>query len=497
MAAWRGASASTDRSFTINAGQTATFDIDSGSTDLTLSGASAASSGGLTKTGPGTLTLAGTHAYTGATAITGGTLAIGNGGSGGSISTTSGVALSNNATIAFNQSSNAAFSPVISGAGSLVKDGSGALTVSGDNSFSGSTTVSGGTLVMGHANALGNASNPVVLNAGTLNLNGNSLSVSSLSGGSAGRVSNSSASTTAILTANAPGNSTFSGVIQDGSGSVGLTKSGVGSLTLAGANSYSGATTVAGGTLVVNGSIQTNVSVAGGAFLGGSGTIGDAASVGRLSGAGTISPGSIAGAAGILSAYTFNPSAGLGAAFEFTSAGLPDFTQPANSRNDVLNLTSTVADPFAGSGLTSANAIDIYFNVNSILPGATFTGGFYTNSVAGDGFMLFAPGDLSSAVASATYTYWVKSAGSGVRTFNGVNYDSFTSNVTLGAVGASLDGGLSSGFLTEFVVVPEPDTIALAGLGIAMAAWSLWKRRRIAQLKTGTGTVSAKGGGVA
>ena len=491
---YTGASASTDRSFTINAGQTATFDIDSGSTDLTLSGASAASSGGLTKTGAGTLTLAGTHAYTGATAISGGTLAISNGGS---ISTTSGVGLSNNATIAFNQSSNTAFSPVISGAGSLVKDGSGALTVSGDNTFSGSTTVSGGTLVMGHANALGNASNPVVLNAGTLNLNGNSLSVGSLSGGSAGRVSNSSASTTAILTANAPGNSTFSGLIQDGSGSVGLTKSGVGSLTLAGANSYSGATTVAGGTLVVNGSIQTNVSVAGGAFLGGSGTIGDAASVGRLSGAGTISPGSIAGAAGILSAYTFNPSAGLGAAFEFTSAGLPDFTQPANSRNDVLNLTSTVADPFAGSGLTSANAIDIYFNVNSILPGATFTGGFYTNSVAGDGFMLFAPGDLSSAVASATYTYWVKSAGSGVRTFNGVNYDSFTSNVTLGAVGASLDGGLGSGFLTEFVVVPEPDTIALAGLGIAMAAWSLWKRRRIAQLKTGTGTVSAKGGGVA
>ena len=144
----------------------------------------------------------------------------------------------------------------------------------------------------------------------------------------------------------------------------------------------------------------------------------------------------------------------------------------------MLNLTSTVADPFAGSGLTSANAIDIYFNVNSILPGATFTGGFYTNSVAGDGFMLFAPGDLSSAVASATYTYWVKSAGSGVRTFNGVNYDSFTSNVTLGAIPVLLD----SGYLTEFVVVPEPDTIALAGLGIAMAAWTLWKRRRIGQL---------------
>ena len=488
---YTGASASTDRSFTINAGKTATFDIASGSTTLTISGASAASSGSLTKTGPGTLALAGTHAYTGATAITGGTLAIGNGGSGATIGTTSGVGLSNNATIAFNQSSNAAFSPVISGTGSLVKNGTGALTVSGDNSFAGSTTVSGGTLVMGHANALGNASNALVLNAGTLNLSGNSLSVSSLSG-SAGMVSNSSASTLAILTANASGNSTFSGVIQNGSGSVGLTKSGVGSLTLAGVNSYTGATTVAGGTLVVNGSIQTDVSIASGAFLSGSGTIGytggNTTRVGTLSGAGTISPGSITGAAGILSAYTFDPSTGLGAAFEFTSAGLPDFTQPTNSRNDVLKLTSTLADPFADFLLTPDNAIDIYFNVavDSIQPNTTFSGGMFVNAWAG----IYNDTDtLIAAVENATYTYWVRSTGSGVRTFNSVNYDSFTSAVTLSAIEIG-----TTGFLTEFVVVPEPDTIALAGLGIAMAAWTLWKRRRISQLETGTGTVSAKRG---
>ncbi len=73
----------------------------------------------------------------------------------------------------------------------------------------------------------------------------------------------------------------------------------------------------------------------------------------------------------------------------------------------------------------------------------------------------------------------------GAQIFNGINYERFTSEVTLGAIEIG-----TTGFLTEFVVVPEPDTIALAGLGIAMAAWSIWKRRRIAQLKTGTGTVS-------
>ena len=68
-------------------------------------------------------------------------------------------------------------------------------------------------------------------------------------------VSNSSASTLAILTANASGDCTFSGVIEDGIGSVGLNKSGLGSLTLAGMNLYTGPTTIAGGMLVVNGSI--------------------------------------------------------------------------------------------------------------------------------------------------------------------------------------------------------------------------------------------------
>ena len=36
--------------------------------------------------------------------------------------------------------------------------------------------------------------------------------------------------------------------------------------------------------------------------------------------------------------------------------------------------------------------------------------------------------------------------------------------------------------VVELVIVPEPDTIIFAGIGIGMAAWSIWKRRRIAQI---------------
>lgn len=64
-------SPSTDRNFTINSGKTATFDI-SGSTDLTVSGASTATNGSLTKIGTGFLRLTGTNLYSGNTTITGG-----------------------------------------------------------------------------------------------------------------------------------------------------------------------------------------------------------------------------------------------------------------------------------------------------------------------------------------------------------------------------------------------------------------------------------------
>ncbi len=73
---YTGATASTDRSFTINTGKTATFDITTN--NLTVSGASTATNGALTKTGAGTLTLSGANTYTGLTTVSGGTLNIQN-----------------------------------------------------------------------------------------------------------------------------------------------------------------------------------------------------------------------------------------------------------------------------------------------------------------------------------------------------------------------------------------------------------------------------------
>jgi autotransporter-associated beta strand protein len=80
---YTGATASTDRAFTLTAGTTSTIDV--AANNLTISGASAATTGALIKIGNGTLTFTGANTYTGGTTISAGTLQIGNGGTTGSI----------------------------------------------------------------------------------------------------------------------------------------------------------------------------------------------------------------------------------------------------------------------------------------------------------------------------------------------------------------------------------------------------------------------------
>lgn len=85
-------------------------------------------------------------------------------------------------------------------------------------------------------------------------------------------------------------------------GTAGLTKSGGGTATLSGSNSYAGDTSIEAGRLVVNGSLaSTNVSVASGASLAGSGTLGKTT---ILSG-GTIAPGNSPGTLTITNGLTW------------------------------------------------------------------------------------------------------------------------------------------------------------------------------------------------
>ena len=120
-------------------------------------------------------------------------------------------------------------------------------------------TVNGGTLQLYAATAAGAAIIPDgisvgnVLVNGTLDLNGISPNINGLEGsGTVDSVTNTATST--LTMGNGDSNAVFSGVIQNTAGSVAVTKTGWGTETLNGPNSYSGPTIVNQGKLVVGAS---------------------------------------------------------------------------------------------------------------------------------------------------------------------------------------------------------------------------------------------------
>jgi autotransporter-associated beta strand protein len=142
---YTGASDTANRVLTINAGKIAIFDISQAGANLTVTGASPATSGALTKNGPGTLTLTGTQGYTGATNVNSGALSIG----GGAILpalASSGITLANNSNVTFNHSDTATYGKAIVGTGSFTKSGTGTLTLTVAQTYNGSTLIDGGTL---------------------------------------------------------------------------------------------------------------------------------------------------------------------------------------------------------------------------------------------------------------------------------------------------------------------------------------------------------------
>ncbi len=89
-------------------------------------------------------------------------------GNGGTTGTLGNLSVTNNATLAFNRSDAAgSFSNVISGTGMVKQVGPGTTTLTGANTYTGSTTISAGTLSLGASNVIPDGS-AVVLGGGTL-----------------------------------------------------------------------------------------------------------------------------------------------------------------------------------------------------------------------------------------------------------------------------------------------------------------------------------------
>ncbi|GAA5118828.1 autotransporter-associated beta strand repeat-containing protein [Luteolibacter yonseiensis] len=114
------------------------------------------SASSLTKTGAGTVVIASASGYSGVTRINEGTFQLGNGGTVGSVGSTS---IINNGNLSFNRTDTYAAGYVVSGIGSLVHEGTGTLTLTNNSTYTGATLVSAGTLLVN--GSLGNTTTVV------------------------------------------------------------------------------------------------------------------------------------------------------------------------------------------------------------------------------------------------------------------------------------------------------------------------------------------------
>ena len=217
-------------------------------TGTTTIGNAISGSGTVTQT-LGTVILTGANTYTGTTTIVPSTyenvtFQVGNAGTAGTLG--SGTVTSSGDYASYAQ---------------LVFDRSNGVTAS--NTITGSvnvTVASGSTLRAGSSSGCGLPNGTTgtgsVTISGTFDLNGYSPTVGKLAG--SGTVTSGVTGTATLTAYNGEyESSTFSGVIEDGSGTVALTKTGTGTLLLTGTNTCSGGTTISGGTLYVGYSTET------------------------------------------------------------------------------------------------------------------------------------------------------------------------------------------------------------------------------------------------
>jgi autotransporter-associated beta strand protein len=185
----------------------------------------------------------------------GSTLNLGTGGLAGGINTP---AIDNEGQIVANFTDTLTLAADISGAGTLSKAGVGTLILTGNNSYAGGTTITGGFINFNSANSFG---------SGLITINGGGLQWAT----------GNSADISAQLAAFGAGGATFDTngnnvtLAASLSGLGGLTKTGAGTMTLSGVNSYQGGTTINGGALAV--AADANLGAAAGGLAFGGGTL--------------------------------------------------------------------------------------------------------------------------------------------------------------------------------------------------------------------------------
>jgi len=418
----------------------------------TVSGA-----GGVRQLGTGTLIITGALANT-AINTTFGTMQIGNGGTTGSVSADVSVNLAG--TLIFNRSDTYAYDGIISGLGKVIQAGTGTLVVKNVN-FAQSLTINAGTVQFGANGTIGPSASAIIINGGTLDLNGQSKTVGPLSGTGGTIIGNQG-----FLTTNSNANTTLAASIV---GADQLTKTGFGTLTLTGNNSFFSNP----GILISAGAIQIGNGGTSGSVTG---NITDNASLifnrsdmatfaGRIDGNGTITQ---AGSGTTVLTGFSNNFAGTTTISAGTLQIADGTTGPylsgnfVNNSNLAFNMggTSAVAGVISGSGMVTQVG-----GTTTLTAANTYSGGTIVN---GGTLQLGTGGSLLAT---------------GALTVNGGTYSLNGKNQTFGALSGS--GGVIALTNATLTTNSAADTVLASQFTSIVNAGSL--------IKTGTGKLTLTG----
>ena len=310
--------------------------------------------------------------------------------------------------------------------------------------------------------------------AATLDLAGYNATVNGLAqtgNGAGGRIiDNVSAGGNATLTlgaGNATGN-TFNGIIRNTTGTVSLTKIGTGIQTLGGTNTYAGATTISGGTLAlgVNGSFANSSLIT----IGSAGSLGAVLDLTAKTGTFAFGPAQTVGGIGTLRMDAGDTALIAGLLSPGNSPGILTF----DGGTTLLSGTTQI-EIFGGVRGTDYDAIDLVNNAILDYAGGTLLLDFGSSLAAQQTYQLF--GNGSSSLQGDLFAVTIAGSNYSGLTFTGSNGVWTSSGAS--PSGQTLTFTESTG---QLVIVPEPGAIALACMGVAMAGWSFWKRRRAARM---------------
>lgn len=304
-----------------------------------------------------------------------------------------------------------------------------------NNAYTGDTIINAGAhLVISISDVIPDgAGKGDVAVGGILEMRGATETINGLSGtGTIRRGSNTDTSTLRVGANNAT--ASFGGTIENGTGTMALTKTGSGTQTITATSTttYTGETKVDQGTLVINGNISTSslTTVASGAYLGGDGTVGAL----TVNSGGFVTPGNSPGILTVDGDYT--QAGTYTAEVTGTTAGVGGYDQIGVSGSvDITGGSLTTI--FSGSGYAAGNLLFILLNDGTDAITGTYTG--------------FAQGDV---VATYGGLDWIIS----------YNADSASNTFT----------GALNGNDIALYAIPEPSAALLGGMGILL----LLRRRR-------------------